>query len=303
MVFTKGRDDTFFNAKSNDIDTCNLITLGIPWDASSSYRYGAAKAPKIIRKATTGKLYNPYTETSVNIIEKWKIFDLGDVRISNKHPDKALNVIQTAIEPLYKKNKRFMFLGGDHLITYFCFSSISHIGVLQPDDVGMIYLDAHPDLYPNYESNKYSHACGLRRIIEETKIKPQNIFLIGIRASTPTQYNFARENGISIISRKEFQQKGSSSIAEIVKEKLKNVKKIYVSIDLDVLDPAFAPGVGDPEPGGLSTAEVVEFVKGLSGLSVFSFDIVEFCPNYDVSNITAYTAAKLIKEMLGIVQD
>ena len=294
----------FFGATTDDLEEANLITLGVPWDFSSSYRKGCAKAPKIIRQATSGELYNPYTENNVNIEDKWQIFDAGDVEVSTNDAMHTRKKVLTALKRIYdvKKNPRFLFLGGDHLITYFCFHSLSETELFQENRVGIIYLDAHPDLYYQYKGNIYSHACVLRRIIDQTKIQPKNIIQIGTRASTNDQKEFADNAGITIITGKEFQRKGTVVTANLIKKMFtQTVDRIYLSIDLDILDPAFAPGLGNPEPGGLATREIIELIQELSNLPIFAFDIVELCPDYDQSNITAFAAAKVIKETLGIM--
>ncbi len=295
---------SFFGITIKDIDEANLIALGVPWDASSSYRKGCAKAPKKIRQATSGELYNPYTEASINIEDKWQIFDAGDVEILNADASTTRKDVLATIKRNYnmKENLRFLFLGGDHLITYFSFYSLFEIGLFQENRVGIIYFDAHPDLYYQYKGNMYSHACVLRRIIDQTKINPKNIIQVGIRASTHEQEKFAKNAGITTITMNEFQRKGAAATAYLIEKKfVRTVDQIYLSIDLDILDPAFAPGLGNPEPGGLTTRETIDLIQKLSRLPIFAFDIVELCPTYDQSNVTAFAAAKIIKETLGIM--
>lgn len=294
----------FFSTTTELLANANLATVGIPWDASSSYRHGAAKGPAIIRQATSGLLYNSYTENNVNIREKWQIFDAGDVEISTTDPLETRNAVSAAVKDICHNgpSNRFLFLGGDHLATYFSLYALQKVGVLNGKAVGIIYLDAHPDLYASYKEDPYSHACILRRILDETEIDPHNIMQVGIRAATPEQLEFIHQTGITSISRKAFQEMSPGEASKKAHQVLKGTDLIYISIDLDVLDPAFAPGVGNPEPGGLMTSEVVSFIQGLAGLPIFAFDIVELCPEYDLSMTTAFTAAKLIKETLGIVE-
>ncbi|MHA2389956.1 MAG: arginase family protein, partial [Candidatus Hodarchaeales archaeon] len=141
----------------------------------------------------------------------------------------------------------------------------------------------------------------IRRILDNTQINPQNIVQIGIRASTKEQNDFSRENGVLVFSRKDVQYLGYDTIVTRIKEKLNHLEQIYISIDLDVLDPANAPGVGNPEPAGLSMSNIVDLIHELSGLPVKFFDIVEINPSKDISNITGFAAAKIIKEMFGII--
>ena len=294
-------EQPFFGASIDNVNFANICVIGIPWDASSSYRDGAHQSPIFIRSATSGKLYNHYSEKKVNIKEKWQILDIGDAQITNRNVLQDRKTIFELINSYNRYGMKFLFLGGDHLSTYFTFWSLRQLD--QSSRIGIIYLDAHPDLYDNYEGNNYSHACVLKRIIDETHIDSTNIIQIGIRATTPEQEEYANKAGITTITTQEFQQIGAHEAANIAKTKLpKNLDKIYVSIDLDVLDPAYAPGVGNPQPGGLTTREVVSFIQNLEGLKINAFDVVELCPKIDYSGTTAFTSAIIIKEMLGIME-
>lgn len=291
----------FFGATTDNVNFANICVIGIPWDASSSYRDGVSQSPIFIRSATSGRLYNHFTEKKINIKEKWQILDVGDVQLTNKNVLQDRKTVFELINSYNRYGMKFIFLGGDHLSTYFTFWSLKQLD--ESSKVGIIYLDAHPDLYDIYEGNNYSHACVLKRIIDETHIDSTNIIQVGIRATTPEQEEYAQKMGITTITTQEFQQAGPIEITNIVKSKLpKNLEKIYLSIDLDVLDPAYAPGVGNPQPGGLTTREVITFIQNLEGLKINSFDIVELCPKIDYSGITAFTSAIIIKETLGIIE-
>lgn len=304
MIPEKVKSSSFFEATIDDLDEANMIALGIPWDTSSSYRKGSAASPNIIRQATSGKLYNPYTENNVNIKDKWLIFDAGDVEISSNETMTSRKEVLSTLTRIYdsKKNQRFLFLGGDHLITYFTFYSLSELGFFQGGRSGIIYLDAHPDLYYQYKGNLYSHACVLRRILDQTKMNPKNIIQIGIRANTREQREFAINSGVGTITTKEFLLENPEKIANMINEKFIGiVDNVYLSIDLDILDPAYAPGLGNPEPGGLTTRELINFIQALSNIPIVAFDVAELSPTYDQANITAFAAAKIIKETLGIL--
>ena len=295
----------FFGINNCNLEQANLIAVGIPWDHSSSYRKGSSKAPDLIRQATTSALYNQFSETQIDLISKWQLFDYGNIENSNDDPLACQQAVLTSLKEIYSKNttSSFLFFGGDHLITCFSFISLFKSGFYNNKNVGIIYLDAHPDLYNDYEGDKYSHACVLRRIIDETNIRTSNILQVGLRALTPKQIEYANQNRIKMISRKEFQTHGPEGTAQIAKEMFnKKVDSIYLSIDLDIFDPSFAPGIGNPEPGGLITTEIVDFLHGLSGLPLHAFDIVEYNPKFDNSQITAFLAAKLCRETLSIMK-
>ena len=291
--------NSFFGATTNNINFANLSVLGIPRDSASSFRDGARDAPQYIRYATSNTLYNPFTETGRNIQQTWQIFDIGDAPITELDPLESKKLVFKKIAKHNKYGMRFLFLGGDHLSTYFTFVSLKKIQDLR---MGLIYLDAHPDLYDNYNNDKYSHACVVKRIIDETNIEPKAIFQVGIRASTPEQQEYANNLGITTITTQDVFSSGAQAIAERIKAALpKKLDGVYLSIDMDVLDPAFAPGVGNPEPAGLTTRDVLLFLQALQGINFVAFDVVELCPKYDFSSISSFAAAKLIKEVLGVI--
>jgi len=288
----------FFNSSADNINYANLCVLGVPWDASSSFRQGATQGPEFIRHATSGDLYNSLTETGQNLRETWQIYAIGDFQINELPVNEAKNAVLNQIRKYNKYGMKFLFLGGDHLTTYFTFTSLKKI---RDSRIGLIYLDAHPDLYDNYNGNNYSHACVVKRIIDETNIEPENIFQVGIRSPTKKQIDYANSINIKTITTKEFQAKGALAIAKQIQSQIpKYLEGVYVTIDLDVLDPAFAPGVGNPEPGGLTTREIIDFIHGLQDIRIYAFDVVELSPKFDYSGITAFAASKIIKEMLGV---
>jgi agmatinase len=291
--------EPFFNSVTENINFANLGVLGLPWDVSSSFRKGAVEGPLYIRHATSGQLYNSFAETGRNIKDTWQIFDLGDALIESLDVEGAKNLVLSTLHMYHRQEMQFFFLGGDHLSTYFTFTALKSLQDLR---IGLIYIDAHPDLYEQYEGNPYSHACVVKRIIDETNIEPETIIQVGIRSPTPDQVDYANSVGIKTITTKDIAQNGPQTAAETVKSLIpKYLDGVYLSIDLDVLDPAYAPGVGNPEPAGLTTRELIEFLHGLQGIKIHSFDIVELCPKFDPSGISALAAAKLIKEILGIL--
>lgn len=265
-------------------ENANLLILGISWDVSSSYRRGAAEAPSYIRKATSEALYNSFTENLVNLSEIWRYRDLGDLTPSSfkELKNEVLHVVRENFE-----NQVFLFLGGDHSITY---ATVKAIREVTGKKFGLVYFDAHPDLYAEYDGDLYSHACPVRRIVEDGLIPGDWVLQIGIRAPTPQQIEFADEHGITIIPAREIHRLSEVDVP---------FDTAYFSFDMDVLDPAFAPGVGNPEPGGLSVRELIDSIHTLS-TKILAFDIVELNPRYDVSGITGFAAAKIIREMLGL---
>jgi agmatinase len=288
----------FFGIPHSDLKKANLNVYGLGWDRSSTYRRGASSAPSVIRAATTGKLYNCFTETMVNLQERWSIYDAGDINIVNELSGVYANLLKI-IRQVPKDDRKHLFLGGDHIITYL---TIKALRSNSRRNWGLLYFDSHPDLYPNYHGDRYSHACVVRRIIDEGLIPSANILEVGIRAATAEQITYAQDQRLKIISTLDIFAKGAQNIGfDILEFFSKKIENIYLSIDLDILDPAFAPGVGNPESGGISTRTLVEILHGISTLDISAFDIVELCPPFDPSNITSFSAAKIIKEILGIL--
>jgi len=265
----------------------NFRVLGIPWDESSSYRKGSKEAPYKIRTATDAYLYESITEDLTELGKYLSYEDLGDLEVDDLEFEELIEMINSVIEEDYRQEAIYLFLGGDHSITY---PIVKALKAKTKDDFGIIDFDAHPDLYDSLNGNEYSHGCPFRRIIDEGLVKPENIVQVGLRASTIEHVKYAEEKGINIIGADELDK---------IRELTLGFDKAYLSFDMDVLDPAFAPGVGNPEPGGISTRELIDIVKDLD-VQVEAFDIVEFNPERDSSDITAYAAAKIIKEVLGI---
>ena len=289
----------FFGTTTDNLNYANLCTMGIPWDISSSFRRGSAQGPEYIRHATTGALYNSLTETKRDLKQTWQIYDIGDVPINENDVVDTRKRIQNTLQKYNKYGMKFFFLGGDHLSTYFTFCSLKKLKDVR---IGLIYLDAHPDLYDHYEGNQYSHACVVKRIIDETNIEPETITQVGIRSPSLEQIQYAEQMRIKTITIKDLQSQGGFATAQQIKSQLPAyLDGVYLSIDLDVLDPAFAPGVGNPEPGGATTREILDFIHGLQGTNIYAFDVVELCPKFDYAGISALAAAKIIKEILGIL--
>ncbi len=284
----------FFGAETKKIDKANAYVLGLCWDKSSSFRRGSAKAPGMIREYTSSKLYNSYTEAGVNIKDHWRIYDLGDV--DPPSITDAVYMVKGMVGKL-TSSKLDIFLGGDHSISYIALKALKeNFNGLW----GLVYFDSHPDLYESYEGNPYSHACTTRRIIDDGIVNPKYIIQVGIRAATSEQLDYARNSGIRVLCTSDVYQISAKKISSIIKKALGRVDNIYVSLDVDVLDPAFAPGVGNPEGGGVTLRHLIDIVHDFGGLNIPAFDVVEANPDYDCGGVTFCSTSKFIREMLGV---
>jgi len=285
----------FFGAETKNMDRANAYVLGVCWDKSSSFRRGSAKAPRMIRDYTSSKLYNPYTEAGVNIKDHWRIYDLGDV-----DPPSIMDAIAMVKDMVGKltNSKLDIFLGGDHTVTHIALKALKEA---LNGSWGLVYFDSHPDLYEIYEGDSYSHACTIRRIIDDGIVGPKHIIQVGIRAATAEHLDYARNKGIRILSTSDVYKMSPRRISLIVKKVLSGIDNIYVSFDVDVLDPAFAPGVGNPEGGGVTLRNLIDIIHDFKGLNIQAFDVVEANPDYDCAGITFYSISKLLRELLGVI--
>ena len=289
------RDPFFGLTRSSGSDT--LVVVGIPWDLTSSYRRGASGGPNAIRMDTDGALYNRYSERGMDLADVWRVCDHGNVR-KVKAASKLRKSIQVRTRLHHHRDQRTLFLGGDHYVTYPAFELIAEA---ESKPLSLLYFDAHPDLYQSYEGSLHSHATVVSRIVENPKASTGRVCYVGIRASTKEQDRRIRQLGLTKFTSNDVYRKGCEAIGASVKTLLTD-KLVYLSIDLDCLDPAYAPGVANPQPAGLSTRQLFDILHGLDGLKVVAADIVEYSPNCEPKpRTTGFTAAVLIKEIMQLL--
>jgi arginase len=253
--------------------------LDVPLDENSSYKRGAAAAPPLIRDALTSESSNMWTELGVDVGADGAFADGGEVEWGNGD---AFAAIERAVAALLEKRRRPVCLGGDHSITYPIVRAFGRVF----KDLTIIHFDAHPDLYDDFQGNRRSHASPFARIMEEKLAK--RLIQVGIRTMNPEQKKQAALFGVEV-----FEVGRKRALEEV-----KTWCPVYVSFDMDVLDPAFAPGVSHREPGGMSVREALEHLHSITA-TVVGADIVEYNPSRDVSDLTAMVAGKILKEMLG----
>lgn len=273
------KDANFIKDDLAALQPGDLAVIGLPWDGSSSFLRGAAQAPECIRQAVMSPAGNLSTESGHDLATDPRFRLLGDLAIGRDQP---LQSIERALQDILDRDARFLALGGDHAVTLGCLRACARHG----DPLTLLHLDAHPDLYDEFEGDRFSHACVMARALEEGLV--ERVVQVGIRAATPHQRSQADRLGVEVIDARTW--------LSCRPQPLTTVGPVYVSIDLDVLDPAYAPGVSHPEPGGLSTRHVVEVIQGLTE-RVLAADIVELNPCRDLNGLTAIAAAKLLKEL------
>jgi arginase len=258
------------------------VLIGVPLDHNSSFLRGPALAPPLIRQALHSDAWTKTTESRVDLGVAGIFEDSGDLA-DLETPD-AFTRIEAAIAGIVEAGKRPVSLGGDHSITY---PILRTVGKHTPG-LTLVHFDAHPDLYADYEGNPHSHASPFARIMEEQLV--QRLVQIGVRTLNAHQHEQAEEFGVELFEMENLPDP----------TKLNLTGPLYVSFDLDVLDPAFAPGISHWEPGGLSTREAIRYLHALPG-PIVGADLVEFNPVRDASGLTATVAAKILKEILGIM--
>jgi len=256
--------------------------LGLPTDINSSHMRGAAKAPQIIREAMLSPSSNRWSETLVDLEAPGTLNDEGDVALQEDEGD--CDRITEAVERVMAKGLTPLSFGGDHSVTYPILRAVAK----RHPKLSILHFDAHPDLYDSFAGNRLSHACPFARIMEAGLAR--TLVQVGIRTLNAHQQDQARKFGVTIIEMNDFD----------VRRVPIPSGPLYVTIDLDGLDPAFAPGVAHPEGGGLSVRDVVRVLHRIKG-PIVGADVVELLPSADVGGLTAVAAAKLAKELAGLI--
>jgi agmatinase len=262
----------------NSVPLGSVAIVGVPYDENSSFMKGPAKAPQQIRKALYSDSSNLCTEDGLDLKNHPRIQDLGDLEL--KGVPHVLHTIQSYYNGLMESGAYALSLGGDHAISL----PIIRAYAKKYHKLSILQFDAHPDLYDELGGSRYSHACPFARIMEE-KLATR-LLQVGIRTMTPHQQEQADRFHVEVIDMKSWVRGVLIDISS----------PIYISLDLDVLDPAFAPGVSHHEPGGMTTRDVLGVIQGLEG-RVVGADIVELNPMRDPTGVSAMVAAKLLKEL------
>jgi len=281
---------------ASDDPASEIGVLGIPFDGATSFRKGASFAPSKIRELTPHVA--PYTEEGISLTGL-RVRDYGDVFVDLDWERYFKTVEARARQAL--NHRLAVFLGGDHSVTIPLTRAFS-------DSVngkfGMLHIDAHLDLADSFEGSRWSHACTQRRVLELPNIDPRHLAFVGIRSFMDDESEFlAGHPEIGVHTARGVYVQGVDDVARFVVKQLQGVDAVYVTFDIDGLDPAFAPGTGTPEAGGLTTRDVLELLrKVFSNLPVRALDIVEVSPPLDHSDITSVAALRVMYEAFGWVK-
>ncbi|HEY5881359.1 MAG TPA: clavaminate synthase Cs1 [Nakamurella sp.] len=272
----------------------DVVVIGAPYDGGTSYRPGARFAPRAIRHES-GLIHGTGIDRGPGVFDLIRVVDGGDIDLSPFSMDIAMRTATDALGALLRRNRAFLLLGGDHSLSLAGLRAVHAVH----GKVAVIHLDAHSDTFPPVYGGEYHHGTPFRWAIEEGLVDPARMIQIGIRGHLPDpdSHRYAREHGVRIVTMTEVIDRGLRDIADEIRSVV-GAHPVYLSCDIDVVDPAFAPGTGTPAPGGLSSRELLTLIGVLGDLKPVGFDIVEVCPPWDSGGITALLAAEIGAELL-----
>ncbi len=271
----------------------DIALIGIPYDGGTTYRPGPRFGPRHVREQSV--IIRPWNPVlNLNPFEKFRVADYGDLSINPLSLEDTFQRITSQLDDVLQAGARTACVGGDHSILLPILRAIHK----RFGRVGLIQFDAHNDTWGGYFGSPHSHGTPVRRAIEEGLLVPKDVFQIGLRGQVYSEddFDFGREHGFQVITTEQFHHRGMA----LVKRALKKLARrpVYITLDIDVVDPAFAPGTGTPQVGGLSSAQILELVRSLQGLNIVGCDLVEVSPPYDSGEITSLLAANLLYELI-----
>ncbi|MBB5355476.1 agmatinase [Anoxybacillus mongoliensis] len=285
MRFDEAYSGNVFIKSHPNFEESQAVIYGMPMDWTVSYRPGSRFGPARIREVSIGlEEYSPYLDRELDEV---KYFDAGDIPLPFGNAQRSLDMIEQFVDRILEAGKFPLGLGGEHLVSWPVMKAVYK----KYPDLAIIHMDAHTDLREHYEGEPLSHSTPIRKIAE--LIGPKNVYSFGIRSGMKEEFEWAKENGMYI---------AKFDVLEPLKEVLPTLagRSVYVTIDIDVLDPAHAPGTGTVDAGGITSKELLAAIHAIarSDVRVVGADLVEVAPVYDHSEQTANTASKLVREML-----
>ena len=277
-----------FSGVQRPFKKAKYVVLGVPFDVTSTYRTGARFGPNAVRQASLN--IETYSFRSGIDVEDLALHDLGDLHASTS-PKRTVDVLGLVVADVLAAKKLPVVIGGEHTITLGVMKGLGD----KAQKTAVVSFDAHLDLRKEFMGLTLSHTTFMRVINEE--VKPAKIIEVGTRAVCKEELGYADGSGINFFTAQQIREEGVAQIIQELKEELDPYENVYLTVDMDVLDPAFAPAVQNPEPEGLETHTLLDIVCGLCDCRVVGFDVVEVAPLYD-QGISAITSAKVIFQML-----
>jgi guanidinopropionase len=287
---------TFMRLPQARLEEVDIAILGIPFDSAVTNRPGARHGPREMRNQSS-LMRRVHHVTGISPYDQARVADCGDVPANPIDVMQTLELVARFYEGVRRAGAIPLSAGGDHLMTLPVLRGLS-----SGAPVGLIQFDAHSDTYDSFFGSKYNHGTPFRRAIEEGLIDPKRFVQIGIRGavSDAANYDFARACGVRIIFMEEFVKRGPEDVMEEARA-IAGDEPVYVTFDIDSLDPSFAPGTGTPEIGGFTSREAQQMVRSLVGLNLTGADVVEVSPPLDPSGLTALTGATMMFELLCVL--
>jgi len=278
-----------------DAKDLDIALIGIPYDGGTTYRAGPRFGPRHVREQSA--IIRPWNPVlNLNPFEKWRIADCGDLSINPLSIEDTFARISKQLDDVLAIGARTACVGGDHSILLPILRSIHK----RFGPVGLIQFDAHNDTWGGYFGSPHSHGTPVRRAVEEGLILRNKVLQVGLRGQVYSKqdFDFGKKHGFRVVTAEQFHERG----LPLVKRYLKALGKtpVYVTLDIDAVDPAFAPGTGTPQVGGFSSVQILELVRSLRGLNLVGSDLVEVSPPYDTGEITSLLAANLLYELLCV---
>jgi len=275
----------------------DFTVIGVPYDGAACARKGAALAPERIRFWSSH--LTPFSEDRTRLGDI-RIYDAGDIPIDDQARDTS-TTLSAGFELVREKVAALpnvpIILGGDHSVSIPVFQAQRER--YRNQRLGVLWVDAHPDLCDVFTGSKFSHACVLRRALE-SGIDPADVCLVGVRSWEDQEIDLIENGGLNVYTAATIAERGMRSIATSVHSKLRLCDAVHISLDIDCLDPAFAPGTGIPDSGGLTAREVITLIKSMQGLPLVGLDVVEVSPPIDHSEATIFAALKIIMEYIAL---
>lgn len=279
-----------------EVSDLDVSVLGVPWDGSVSYRPGARFGPRAVREASVlMRAYSP--EAAIRPFDALRVADAGDVSVVPHDAHATFANIEEHVGRAIAGEGRTVCVGGDHSIAL----PILRAMAKRHGPLGMVHFDAHSDTYPAAWGNEYHHGTPFRKAVEEGLLDPARVIQIGLRGGLAgaDDYAFAKKSGFRLVFLDDLMERGVGAVADAIKEVATG--KVYLSMDVDAVDPAYAPGTGTPVPGGLTSREALLLIRSCRGLDIVGADVVEVSPPYDVQQITALLAAQMAWEAVVLM--
>ena len=283
--------------QATEFKDLDIAMVGVPYDGGTSNRPGARHGPREIRNASSMmRTLNPVTRTSP--YDSLKVADVGDVPLSAMYdPAKTVDEIAAFFSNLVEAGVRPLTAGGDHSISYPILKAVA-----AEAPVALIHFDAHCDTWDQFQGSRFSHGAPFRRAHEDGLIVAEKTLQIGIRGSqiVPDGWDYSEAAGMNVVFMHQVEEIGIKGIVDLCRKTVGDMP-VYLTFDIDGLDPVFAPGTGTPEVGGFTTREALAFLRGLRGLDIVGGDVVEVAPSYDSSGVTSLAGATMMYEILCLM--